>query len=429
MRKGSSLSRKQPIEWYVANSIQSMHLGDPTLFCSFCPDKKKIRNNFLERVFPPPLKGLPADVVWIHAASLGEAVIAESLVNYMRRSIPNPFLITTNTYYTRDLLIKRLGDSVKVRSLPFDLSFSVNRFMGTSAFAALILIETEIWPNLIWIARSRRVPVIVVNGRISDATIGRYRRLSFFLKKVLSSVDLVLAQSEEQAGRFVSLGMPPSRAINTGNLKYYREIEGAPDGSSRGHTATFGSIKEKELPFVASAIHGLKDRFPDLRVYVAPRDLALVGTINEELSKSYTVTLYSEAKRSSTACGDVVLVDTVGDLVNIYQESSVAFVGGSLAPYGGQNVLEPLFVGTPVVFGPYVDNFKAVAETILAQGAGFMVQDGNDLLSVMSRVLGDPDIRQGLAAAGKTVLAIQKGAMEKAAGHILEIIWKNSQSS
>jgi 3-deoxy-D-manno-octulosonic-acid transferase len=325
--------------------------------------------------------------------------------------------------------MRRLGDRVEVRSLPFDLSFSVNRFMGTATFAALILIETEIWPNLIWIARNRRVPGIVVNGRISDATIGRYRRLSFFLKKVLASVDLVLAQSEEQAERFASLGMPLERVVSTGNLKYYREIEGVPDGSDRGHAATFGSIKEKELPFVASAIHGLKDRFPDLRVYVAPRDMALVGTIDEELSKSYTVTFYSEAKRSGTACGDVVLVDTVGDLLNIYRESAVAFVGGSLAPYGGQNVLEPLFVGTPVVFGPYVDNFKAVAETILTQGAGFMVQDEDSLLSVMSRVLGDPDMRRELTAAGKTVLAIQKGVMEKAAGRILEIIWKNSRSS
>ena len=170
----------------------------------------------MERAFPAPLRGASTDVVWIHAASLGEAVIAENLVGFMRRWVPNPFLITTNTPYTRDLLRKKLGDNVQIRSLPFDLSYSINRFMKSSTFAALLLIETEIWPNLIWIARSRRIPVIVVNGRISDATIGRYRRLAFFLKKVLASVDVVLAQSEEQARRFVSLGIPPAQVHQHG---------------------------------------------------------------------------------------------------------------------------------------------------------------------------------------------------------------------
>jgi 3-deoxy-D-manno-octulosonic-acid transferase len=398
-------------------------------FTVFSLTKRKIRGNFLERLVPAPLTGAPADIIWIHAASLGEAVIAENLINHLRRRVPNPFLVTTNTYYTRDLLRKRVGDSVRVRSLPFDLPFSIKRFMGSSTFAALILVETEIWPNLIWIARSRRVPVIIVNGRVSDATVGRYKRFAFFLKRVLSSVDLVVAQSEEHAKRFVSLGMAPSRVVSTGNLKYYREIEGIPDGSVRGRVVTFGSIKEKELPLVVSAIHGLKRRFADLTLFVAPREMSLVGTVEEELSKSYGVTRYSATKGSGTPVSDVVLVDTVGDLMKIYRESAVAFVGGSLAPYGGQNILEPLFVGTPVVFGPYVDNFRAVAEAIIAHSAGFMVQDADDLLSVLTNVLEDSDMRQGLVDAGKSVLAIQRGVMEESAGRVLETIWKNSRSS
>lgn len=398
-------------------------------FTAFSLTKRKIRGNFLERLFPAPLSGAPAGVVWIHAASLGEAVIAENLLGHLRRRIPNPFLVTTNTYYTRDLLRKRLGGGAIVRSLPFDLSSSLKRFMAASDFAALILVETEIWPNLIWIAGDRRIPVVIVNGRVSDATVGRYRRFAFFLERVLSSVDLVLAQSEEHAKRFVSLGMPPSAVVSTGNLKYYREIEGVPDVSGRGCVATFGSIKEKELPLVASVICDLKRRFPRLLVYVAPREMGLVEAIEGELSKSYNVTRYSTIKGSRPADGDVVLVDTVGDLMNIYRESAVAFVGGSLAPYGGQNMLEPLFVGTPVVFGPHVDNFKAVAETIVANGAGCMVRDADALLSTMARILDDADMRRGLVEAGKRVLAIHKGAMEESVDRVVEIIWKNSQSS
>lgn len=398
-------------------------------FVCFALFKKKIRKNLLERLLPAPGNEAPGDVVWIHAASLGEAVIAENLIGYLRPRISNAFLVTTNTYYTRDLLRKRLGDRVAVRSLPFDLPFSINRFMGTSTFAALILVETEIWPNLIRIAARRGIPVVIVNGRVSDATVGRYRRLSFFLGKVLSSVDLVVAQSKEHAERFVSLGMDRSRVRSTGNLKYYRETGAPSDVSGRGQTVVFGSIKEKELPFVASAIRGLKERFPDLLVYVAPREMGLVDTVEEELSRSHRVARYSLIKQSGATDGDMVLVDTVGDLMRIYGESRVAFVGGSLAPYGGQNILEPLFVGTPVVFGPYVENFKSVADTVLTHGAGIMVRDEGSLLDAMARVLEDPVMRKDLVDAGKKVLSIQKGAMEESAALIMERICKNSQTS
>ncbi len=398
-------------------------------FAAFSLTKKKIRSNFLERLFPLPLKENRAHVIWIHAASLGEAVIAENLIHYMRRTVTEPFLITTNTHYARDLLKRRLGDTVVVRSLPFDLPFSINRFMGTCKFAALILIETEIWPNLIWIAKEKGLPVIIVNGRISDATVGRYRKLAFFLGKVLASVDLVLAQSEEQSRRFALLGISPAKTINIGNLKYYRELDTALDGRAEAQVATFGSIKEKELPFIVSTVHGLKKRLPNIRIFVVPREMGLVDTIEGEISRSYPVKRYSLCKGLEGSDGDVVLVDTVGDLMGIYQQSSVAFVGGSLAPYGGQNVLEPLFAGTPVVFGRYVDNFRQVAETIVAQGAGFMVQDGEELLSKMLQILENPGIRNDLVEAGRNVLAIQKGAMEKAAKYITETIWKNSRNS
>ena len=398
-------------------------------FAAFSLTKKKIRSNFLERLFPLPLKRNGASVIWIHAASLGEAVIAENLIRYMCKTVTGPFLITTNTHYTRDLLKKRLRDTVVVRSLPFDLPFSINRFMASCKFAALILIETEIWPNLIWMAKDRGLPVIIVNGRISDATVGRYRKFAFFLGKVLASVDLVLAQSEEQSRRFALLGMSPAKTINTGNLKYYREFETIVDGGAKAQVATFGSIKEKELPLIVSAVHGLKKRLPNIRIFVVPREMGLSDAIEDEISRSYPVKRYSSCKGLEGTDGDVVLVDTVGDLMGIYRQSSVAFVGGSLAPYGGQNVLEPLFAGTPVVFGPYIDNFRQAAETIVAQEAGFMVQDGEELVSKMLQVLENPDIRNDLVDAGRKVLAIQKGTMERAVEHIMETIWKNSQNS
>ena len=398
-------------------------------FLLFSLTRKKIRSNLAERVFPKPIGMTLKNGVWIHAASLGEAVIAENLVKYMGRTLTNRFLITTNTYYARDLLRKKFQDSVIVRSLPIDLTPSIERFMAGSSINALLLVETEIWPNLIWAAKKRGIPVIIVNGRISDRTIGRYRRLSFFLKKVLSSVDLVLAQSEEHARRFVSLGMDPSKVVNGGNLKYYREIGEIPLASGKENAVTFGSLKERELPLVFPVIDEVRSRFPGLSVFVAPREMGLVTAMERQLSERHEVVRYSAMKHDQTKRGVVVLVDTVGDLVDIYGRSIVAFVGGSLAPYGGQNVLEPLFVGTPVLFGPYVDNFKAAAEEIVTYGAGFMVRNGDDLLSTMTRILSEPEMRRGLAEAGRTVLSMQKGAMERAAHLISEIVWKNSRSS
>ncbi len=253
----------------------------------------------------------------------------------------------------------------------------------------------------------------------------RYKRLSFFLGSVLSAVDCVLAQSEEHARRFISLGISPSRVITTGNLKYYRESEaGSP--AAKEHIATFGSIREKEVPAVVSVITRLRDNVPGIRVYIVPRELHLVTMLEDQFKGSVR---YSVVKAGKTAESDIVLVDTVGDLLAIYARSSVAFVGGSLEPYGGQNILEPLFVGTPVVFGPHVANFRDVATGIIDHKAGFMVRDADELLSVMMRVLADGQLRARLADAGRAVLDVQKKVMERTLQHVTETICRNSQDS
>ena len=389
----------------------------------------KIRRNFLERIYLSTTRGEIRNGVWIHAASIGEAVIAETIINRLRQRIGNDFIITTNTYYTRDMLRRKFKDAVRVFSLPFDLPFSIRHFIDRSRFSALILVETEIWPNLIWIAKTKKIPVIIINGRISDQTVGRYRCLSFFMRHVLSSVDLVLAQSEEHSQRFISLGMAPSKVVATGNLKYYRDIKGLPDITSKDNAVTFGSIKEKELPFLMPAIAELKREFPELHVFVAPRELNLTTVIETQLPQGLTYGRFSALRSAGKTNCDVVIVDTVGDLIHIYARSKVAFVGGSLADYGGQNMLEPLFVGTPVLFGPYVDNFKAIAHDIMERQAGFMVNDTHQLVSEIRRILNSEALRKSLTEAGNLVVATQRGAMENASHLIEEIIWKNSQSS
>lgn len=412
--------------WKLAYNLV-LHAFFP-IFAAFATTNRKIRKTFFERVFPPPASDAVGDAIWVHAASLGEAVIAENFINYVAEKTTCPFVITTNTYYTRDLLRKKFQQHVPVFSLPFDLPCSINRFIGTARVRALLLIETEIWPNLIWMAKDRGIPVIIVNGRISDSTIHRYKRLSFFLKSVLTSVDLVLAQSEEQARRFISLGMEPSRVIDTGNLKYYRKVQDAHGRPAKENMVTFGSVREKELVDLMPVIARLKKEFPGIRMFIAPRELRLVDPLERQLVQ-FKVSRYSRIKETGVSDQEIVLVDTVGDLVDIYARSMVAFVGGSLAPYGGQNLLEPLFVGTPVLFGPHIDNFRAVGQNVIEWRAGYMVRDGKELFEKIRLILTDGETRQALIDAGSALVERQNGVMKRTADLVLETIWKNSRNS
>jgi len=408
--------------WKIAYNIL-LHLLLP-FFLLFSLTNRKIRRNLTERLWSSTRNTDIRGAVWIHAASIGEAVIAETIVNYMRnRKGFDNFLITVNTYYARDMLRKKFNNRVSVYSLPLDLTYSLNHFIGSSTFKSLLIVETEIWPNLIRQVNRRNVPVIIVNGRISDKTFNAYRFFSFFLKDVFSDISLVLAQSEEHADRFKSLGINPSKVKITGNIKYYRDIDIEYDKLHKDHIITFGSIKEKELDDVLQVIDNLKKSFPHFRFFIVPRELNLVDTIENELKSRLKTIRYSVYKESSVEVVqdiEAVVVDTVGDLLDVYKNSTVAFVGGSLAPYGGQNILEPLFFGTPVIFGPYIENFRDIADTILKSGAGIMVNNKEELFEKICLLIENDGLREKMGEEGRKIIEAQKEVMERTADIIME---------
>lgn len=358
------------------------------------------------------------DTIWIHAASIGEGIIAENFIKYfVDHTEFKDFIITTNTYYTKALLEQRFRKTVPVFFLPFDFPILIKNFMKGSTFKILILVETEIWPNLIFKAKDRGIPVVLINGRISKKAYDRYRKFRFFFKDVFSQIDLALVQSIEAKERFSLLGIKEENIKVTGNLKYFREIKR--EGKEKADLIVFGSIKEKELEEIFPIFPKIKERFPSYTVFVAPRELSLVTIIERDLAQRFSV------KRYSTYSGervDFVVVDTVGDLMDLYELSKVAFVGGSLFPYGGQNILEPLFFGTPVIFGPYIDNFKEIAEKIIERGAGFMVKDGNELFERIKMVLEDKILRENMGKEGIKLIEEQKEVMKKTKDAILQIL-------
>jgi 3-deoxy-D-manno-octulosonic-acid transferase len=410
--------------WKIAYNIL-LHILLP-FFLLFSLTKRKIRHNLAERLWSSTKDADLKGAIWIHAASIGEAVIAETVVNYMRnRSGFDNFLITTNTYYARDMLRKKFDNRISVYSLPFDLTYSLKHFIGTSTFKSLLIVETEIWPNLVWQAKKRNIPVIIINGRISDKTYKTYLFFSFFLKNVFSDITLVLAQSEEHARRFNALGVDLTRAINTGNIKYYRDISTISDNTHKENIVTFGSIKEKEVDIISQVIDMLKKRFSQFSFFIVPRELNLVDMIERGLANRLNTMRYSVYKTSSIETNhavEAVVVDTVGDLLDVYRKSMVAFVGGSLAPYGGQNILEPLFYGTPVLFGPYMENFRDIADTILENGAGIMVDNAEELSEKISFLIENVGLREKMGEQGRRIIETQKEVMERAVNIILETI-------
>lgn len=398
-------------------------------FVFFSLFKKKLRKNLYERLFNSTKEHPVKDAIWIHAASIGEAAIGETLIKYIteRKKLNFDFVITTNTYYARDLLFKRLGKDIHVYSLPVDLPYIIEHFVDGSTFKTLIIVETEIWPNLIWTAKRHNIPVIIINGRISDKAFPSYKRFSFFTRHVLSNVGMIITQSEEHRQRYVTIGANPERTITTGNIKYYREIPFS-SPSIKEDMVVFGSVKEKELDAVFYVIKRLKENIPGIKIYVAPRELHLSSIIEDELKKDYKTVRYSVVKKEEGSHllggADTVIVDTVGDLLGIYEKSKVAFVGGSLAPYGGQNILEPLFFETPVLFGPYMENFRDIAEQILEKKAGIMVKDEEELYSSMKYLLNNPHEASELGKRGTEIIHMHKWYMEKTVDLILSVMEK-----
>jgi 3-deoxy-D-manno-octulosonic-acid transferase len=407
--------------WKIVYNLL-IHLFLP-FFLLYAITNSKIRHNLCERLLPNGVGRNIDEPLWIHAASVGEAAIAETLLLRLAQ-VPGtgPFVITTNTYYTRDLLRRRVGNIASIHSMPFDLPYSLGRFLGDSRFKALVIVETEIWPNLVWTAMRKGIPVVIVNARISDTTVETYQRFSVFFRTVFSGITRVLAQSDEQARRFVSAGVAPENVLILGNLKYCRELTDGNKVPEKENIVTFGSLKERELPTVLPVLRRLGTSYRGFLFFVAPRELHLVDLLHKELSDSFNVARYSRMGGEGQADVNLVIVDTVGDLLGIYRRSKVAFVGGSLAPYGGQNMLEPLFFGTPVLFGPHVENFKDIALTILDEKAGFLVSSGEELFNQISTLIDNEELRRKTGDLGRRVVERQAEILDRTVSILQEIM-------
>ena len=302
--------------------------------------------------------------------------------------------------------------------------------------AACIMVEAEIWPGFLRACRRRSIPVVLVNGRISERSFRRYRRLSGLLKEPLQAFEQACMQSEADAERARGIGIPVDRVVVTGNMKF----DQAPAGPVRpaepeSPVLVAGSTSPGEEEMVLSAVAGLDEKARrDLLVILAPRHRERF----EEVARMLAACGIPFVRRSELASIDasslfrgalprgpaprVVLLDTVGELAGVYALATVAFVGGSLVPRGGQNLIEPAAHGVPVVFGPHTENFSSMADALIAAGAGFRVNDPRELSATVSALLYDPDRRQRAGRSGRALIEAHRGATARTIERILPFL-------
>jgi len=384
---------------------------------------------------------------WVHAVSVGEVVAASSVVSALRRRFPDAWvLVTTVTETGMQTARQRILDANAFAFLPFDLMPFPQWAMERVRPDALILTETELWGNLMHAAKEIGAKVILVNGRISDAT---FARAQTPLGKgvygwLLSHLDLCLMRSELDAERLRQLSVPPDRLQVVGDVKldqpqvrlserqreeWRLELGLIALGNAVPLLFVAGSTHEGEEVIVLRAYQRLLSYLPQLRLLLAPRHLERLERVMAVVGEMGLVPV-----RRSLCAGkplrakEVIVLDTVGELAKLYGLAAVAFVGGSLIPRGGHNLMEPVLHGIPVLFGPHVDNFRPHAELLQREGIGFLVRDENELIQTAWKLLSSEPLRRAIAWQAEQLLLLHRGAAERVAEAIGRLLPKSGTS-
>ncbi|MPZ75731.1 MAG: glycosyltransferase [Deltaproteobacteria bacterium] len=338
--------------------------------------------------------------VWIHAASVGEVRSVRVLTEEIKQRFPDRAIILSTLTHTGNLTARQNSMVDSVLYLPLDLFWTVRRALAAFDPAVLIIVETEIWPNLVREAHRKGVPTILLSGRVSEKGFRNYSRLVWFFRQVFQLLIACGMQSEVDRQRIVSLGAAPKRVFVSGNLKQAASsrdntaVAGDQKGSKRasGFLWVVGSSHRGEEEVVFNAFKLLKETFPELRMVLAPRHPQRFPEVEKLLVASgVSFQKKSQLQGEWELRHDVIFLDTIGELENIYAAGDLAFVGGSLVDAGGHNLLEPARFRKPVLFGPYTSNVKSLAKALKQNGGGFEVRDAGDLVREITTLLSEPE--------------------------------------
>ena len=383
------------------------------------PDYLKRWSERFGRFHPPDNGG----GILIHAVSVGEVNAASVLQRGLSARFPDiPLAMTTFTPTGSERVRDLFGSEVFHVYWPFDLPGSVRRFLDRTRPRILVIMETEIWPNLYREAEARGIPIVIANARISDRSLGAYRRVRRLTASALRGVAAVAAQSEGDAERLIELGAPPGRVTVTGNIKFDMHLPASLNEQGESIRTAWGthrpivvggSTHEADEVAMLAAFTRLLADWPNALLVLAPRHPERFARAAQlARAAGLGVSLRSEGL-SCPASANCYVVDAMGELLAFYAAADVAFVGGSIEAIGGHNMLEPAALARPVLFGPHTANFKDISQQLVDNGAGLRVKDAADLESVLRRLLSEPESRDRMGQAALKLVRAGQGAADR----------------
>ena len=386
-------------------------------------------------------EGLPPEPrCWVHAVSVGESAAAVPLVEGIRRRWPElGIVVSTITPTGARIVGERLAGTAVHRYFPIDLPGPVRRALDAARPRFFIAIETELWPNFLRALARRRIPAMIANGRISDRSFRRYRWVRGLMRRVLADVSVFAMQTDEDARRIIALGAPPSRVVVTGNLKSDLLPEAAGDDPAgwraRLHLGAgarlwiAGSTHRGEEAVVLDAFLRARSRCPELTLLLAPRHPERAGEVEALIRERGLLAARRSRLPAAGAPGAVIILDTVGELAALYALAEIVFVGGSLVPIGGHNVLEPAMRGKPVLVGPHMSNFREGAELLQRSGGGLVVKDAPELERELARLLEDRDLARRMGDAAREAFAGRQGAVSATLDLVGLHLWPRAEGA
>jgi 3-deoxy-D-manno-octulosonic-acid transferase len=386
----------------------------------------RYRRNFSQRFGNGDVIAEPS--IWVHAVSVGEVQAAAVLVRTLYDRYPGiPLVVTTLSPTGEERARALLGDRANIRFLPLDLPGSVRKFFDRVKPRIAVIFETELWPNLYHECGRRRVPLVLASARLSPRSMDRYRRFLSLFREVLSNRVTIAAQGESDAERFRSLGANPERTHVTGNLKFdfavpanvkTKGAELRERYAAGRHVWVAGSTHAGEEAIVLEAHREVRKTCPGTILVLVPRHPQRFNEVASWLEKQNARFIRHSQPSARTPDLEIILVDTLGELLDFYAMGDVAFVGGTLVEVGGHNLLEPAALGLPVLAGPHNFNSADIAKILVERGAALIVNDAKELAARVNVLLSSPEDRARIGTLGRECVEDNRGALDKLLGLI-----------
>lgn len=382
----------------------------------------------------------PRSSIWVHAVSVGEVLASKPLIEGLKKRFPErPIFLSTTTATGQQLARERIRDADGIFYFPFDWRTPIRRAFGKIQPALVVILETEIWPNFMREAERTGVPVVFVNSRISERSINRFRRFQRFIggffRRVLRDAELFLAQSVEDASRLKEMGAPEERVEVTGNLKYDHEppaqsafgdwLAKQIANQERWPVLVAGSIVAGEEEAVLAAYDIVQRQWRRALLVMAPRKPGQFDAASAVAKECGWTVIRRSAVDLNAALDencDVLILDSIGELAGLYAAGDAVFVGGSLVPSGGHNIVEPAWFSKVPLFGPSMENFRDIAARFSSAGAGIQVASGEKLGKVWAELIRDPARREQMGRKARALVEANRGASARSLERIVQIL-------